>query len=165
MYFRKFSLAILSTAVASCAWYAYQGDQSLATQVRWFASSAIASAHAEGPSDSTRRALLIRNDQVYTTTLSEDQSLSKTTDDPDRRTLNVMSMEKVDEFLRRYEESYIVNRGTGIARYDTIQVPSNEPIEDERAELVIPAPSIGAANRNGEPTSDWGFWAVFDGHA
>lgn len=168
MHFRKFSLAVISTAVASGAWYAYQGDgtaQSLATQVRGFASSAIASAHAEGPSDSPRRALLIRNDQIYTTTLSDDQPLSKTTDDPDRRILNMLTPEQASEFLRRHEESYMVNRGTGVARYDIVQVASNAPIEDDHAELVVEVPSSVAVNHNGEPTSDWAFWAVFDGHS
>ena len=168
MHFRNFSLAIISTVVASGAWYAYQGDgsaQSLATHVRGFASSAIASAHAEGPSETARRALLVSNDQFYTTTLSGDQPLSKTTDDSDRRVLNMLTPEPATEKLRKNEESYLVNRGRGVVRFDLVQVPSNSPIEYDHAELVVEVPSSVAANKNGEPSSDWSFWAVFDGHS
>ncbi|KAJ5948513.1 hypothetical protein N7454_001820 [Penicillium verhagenii] len=167
MHFRKFSLAVISTAVASGAWYAYQGDgaQSLATQVRGFASSAIASAHAEGPSNPPRRGLLVNNEQFYTTTISEDQPLSKTTDDSERRMLNMLTPEQATEQLRKHEESYLVNRGKGVVRYDISQVPSNSPIEDDHAEMIVEVPSTLAANQNGEATSDWSFWAVFDGHS
>ncbi|KAJ5585197.1 uncharacterized protein N7459_004997 [Penicillium hispanicum] len=168
MYLRHFSLAVISTVVASGAWYAYQGDgsaQSLATQVRGFASSAIASAHAEDPSEPARRALLVSNDQFYTATLSGDQPLSKTTDDSDRRVLNMLTPEQATEKLRKNEESYLVNRGKGVVRYDIVQVPSNSPIEDDHAEMVVEVPSSVAANKNGEPSSDWSFWAVFDGHS
>ncbi|KAJ5083729.1 hypothetical protein N7456_013156 [Penicillium angulare] len=168
MYFRNFGLAAISTVVASGAWYAYQGDgsaQSLATQVRAFASSAIASAHAEGPPDSTRRGLLVSNDQFYTATLSQDQPLTKETDDSDRRMLNMLTPEQATEKLRKNEESYLVNRGKGVVRYDIVQVPSNSPIEDDHAELIVEVPASVAANQNGEPSSDWSFWGVFDGHS
>lgn len=168
MRFRNFGIAVISTAVASGAWYAYQSDgsaQSLATQVRGFAASAIRTAHAEGPSDSTRRALLVSNDQFYTQTLSEDQPLSKKADDSDRRMLNMLTPEQATEKLRKNEESYFVNRGKGVVRYDIVQVPSNSPIEDDHAELIVEVPSSVAANQNGEPSSDWSFWAVFDGHS
>jgi len=168
MHLRNFSLAVISTVVASGAWYAYQGDsnaQSLATQVRGFASSAIATAHAEGPSESTRRALLVSNDQFYTATLSGDQPLQKTTDDSDRRVLNMLTPEQATEKLRRNEESYLVNRGKGVVRYDIVQVPSNSPIEDDHAEKIVEVPSSVAGNTNGDPSSDWMFWAVFDGHS
>ncbi|KAJ5321165.1 hypothetical protein N7476_004167 [Penicillium atrosanguineum] len=167
MYLRNFSLAVISTVVASGAWYAYQGDnaQSLATQVRGFASSAILSAHAEDPSESTRRALLVSNDQFYTATLSGDQPLQKTTDDSDRRVLNMLTPEQATEKLRKNEESYLVNRGKGVVRYDIVQVPSNSPIEDDHAEKIVEVPSSVAGSTNGDPNSDWMFWAVFDGHS
>ncbi|GLI72239.1 [pyruvate dehydrogenase [acetyl-transferring]]-phosphatase 1, mitochondrial [Penicillium ochrochloron] len=168
MHLRRFSLAVISTVVASGAWYAYRGDgtvQSLATQVRGFASSAITSAHAEDPSESTRRALLVSNDQFYTATLSGDQPLSKNTDDSDRRVLEMLTPEQATEKLRKNEESYLVNRGKGVVRYDIVQVPSNSPIEDDHAEKIVEVSSSTAANTNGEPNSDWMFWAVFDGHS
>ncbi|KAJ5625922.1 hypothetical protein N7510_002231 [Penicillium lagena] len=168
MYLRNFSLAVISTAVASGAWYAYQGDrspQSIATQLRGFASSAIASAYAEGPTEPPRRALLVDNDQFYTTTLSGDQPLSKTTDDSDRGVLEMLTPDQATQKLRKNEESYLVNRGQGVVRYDIVQVPSNSPIEDDHAEKIVEVPSSVAAARNGEPNSDWMFWAVFDGHS
>lgn len=168
MHLRNFSLAVISTVVASGAWYAYKGDgsaQSLVTQVRGFASSAIPSAHAEDPSEATRRAVLVSNDQFYTATLSGDQPLSKTTDDSDRRVLNMLTPEQATEKLRKNEESYLVNRGRGVVRYDIVQVPSNSPIEDDHAEKIVEVPSSVAASMNGEPSSDWMFWAVFDGHS
>lgn len=168
MHLRNFSLAVISTVVASGAWYAYQGDgsaQSLATQVRGFASSAIASAHAEDPGEATRRALLVSNDQFYAATLSSDQPLSKTTDDSDRRVLNMLTPEQATEKLRKNEQSYLVNRGRGVVRYDVVQVPSNSPIEDDHAEKIVEVPSSVAANMKGEPSCDWMFWAVFDGHS
>ncbi|KAJ5672314.1 hypothetical protein N7507_001441 [Penicillium longicatenatum] len=167
MQLRNFSLAVISGVVASGAWYAYQGDgaQSLATQVRGFASSAITSAHAEGPSDPARRALLVSNDQFYTATIPGDEPLSKTTDDSERRMLNMLTPEQATEQLRKHEESYLVNRGKGVVRYDIAQVPSNSPIEDDHAELIVEVPSTVAASKNGEPSSDWSFWAVFDGHS
>ncbi|KAJ5085526.1 hypothetical protein N7532_010297 [Penicillium argentinense] len=168
MHLRRFSIAALSTAVASGAWYAYQGDakvQSLVSHVRGFASSAVTSAHAEDPSDPTRRALLVSNDQFYTTTLSEDQPLAKTTDDSDRRVLNMLTPEQATEKLRKNEESLLVNRGNGVIRYDFSQVPSNSPIEDDHAEMIVEVPSDVAVNTSGNPNSDWNFWAVFDGHS
>lgn len=168
MHLRNFSLAVISTVVASGAWYAYQGNgsaQSLATQVRGFASSAIASAHAEDPVEATRRALLVSNDQFYAATLSSDQPLSKTTDDSDRGVLNMLTPEQATEKLRKNEQSYLVNRGRGVVRYDVVQVPSNSPIEDDHAEKIVEVSSSVAANINGEPSSDWMFWAVFDGHS
>lgn len=168
MYLRNFSLAVISTAVVSGAWYAYQGDrspQSVATQLRGFASSAIQSAYAEGPTEPPRRALLVDNDQFYTTTLSGDQPLSKTTDDSDRGVLEMLTPEQATQKLRKNEESYLVNRGQGVVRYDIVQVPSNSPIEDDHAEKIVEVPSSVAAAHNGEPNSDWMFWAVFDGHS
>lgn len=168
MHSRRFSLAVLSTVVASGAWYAYQGDgraQSLVTQVRGFASSAIASAHAEDPSEPARRALLVGNDQFYATTLSNDQPLSKTTDDSDRGVLNMLTPEQATEKLRKNEESYLVNRGKGVLRYDIVQVPSNSPIEDDHAEMIVEVSPDVATKQSGESNRDWEFWAVFDGHS
>ncbi|CEJ54466.1 Putative Protein phophatase 2C family protein [Penicillium brasilianum] len=168
MHLRRFSLAVISTVVASGAWYAYRGEgtaQSLATQVRGFASSVITSAHAEDPSESTRRALLVSNDQFYTAALSGDQPLSKNTDDSDRRVLEMLTPEQATEKLRKNEESYLVKRGKGVVRYDIVQVPSNSPIEDDHAEKIVEVSSSTAASANGEPNSDWMFWAVFDGHS
>ncbi|KAF7716253.1 Protein phosphatase 2C family protein [Penicillium ucsense] len=168
MHIRRFSLAAISTVVASGAWYAYQGDgtvQSLATQVRGFASSAISSAYAESPSDAARRALHVSNNNFYTEPLTADEPLSKNTDDSDRRRLEMLTPEQATEKLRKNEESYLVNRGNGVVRYDIVQVPSNSPIEDDHAEKIVEVSSSTLGQTDGEPNSDWMFWAVFDGHS
>ena len=167
MHRRNLSLAVISTVVASGAWYTYQGDtvKSAATQIRGFASSALNSAYAEGPAESTRRALLVSGDQFYTATLSGDQPLAKHTDDSDRQVLEMLTPEQATQKLRKNEESYLVNRGKGVVRYDVVQVPSNSPIEDDHAEKIVEIPAYVAAVSNGEPSSDWMFWGVFDGHS
>ncbi|OGE57691.1 hypothetical protein PENARI_c001G00081 [Penicillium arizonense] len=167
MHRRNLSLAVISTVVASGAWYAYQGDtvKSAASQFRSFASSALNSAYAEDPAEPARRALLVSNDQFYTAALSGDQPLAKTTDDSDRGVLEMLTPEQATQKLRKNEESYLVNRGKGVVRYDIVQVPSNSPIEDDHAEKIVEIPASVAAVKNGEPSSDWMFWAVFDGHS
>ncbi|KAJ5367340.1 hypothetical protein N7541_001281 [Penicillium brevicompactum] len=167
MHRRTLSLAVLSTVVASGAWYTYQGDtvRSAASQIRGFASSALNSAYAEDPTESTRRALLVSGDQFYTATLSGDQPLAKHTDDSDRQVLEMLTPEQATQKLRKNEESYLVNRGKGVVRYDVVQVASNSPIEDDHAEKIVEIPASVAAVSNGEPSSDWMFWAVFDGHS
>jgi pyruvate dehydrogenase phosphatase len=77
----------------------------------------------------------------------------------------MLTPEQATEKLRKNEESYLVNRGKGVVRYDIVQVPSNSPIEDDHAEKIVEVSSSTAANPNGEANSDWMFWAVFDGHS
>ncbi|PYI14183.1 phophatase 2C family protein [Aspergillus violaceofuscus CBS 115571] len=174
MHLRNFSLAVISTVVASGAWYAYQGNAGTqpttalngttsASQIRSISSTA--GAHAEDPVETTRRALLVDNDQFYTATLSGEQPLSKHTDDSDRRVLEMLTPEQATQKLRKNEESYLVNRGQGVVRYDIVQVPSNSPIEDDHAEKVVEVPSSVAAAQEGHANSDWMFWGVFDGHS
>lgn len=184
MHVRNFSLAFISTLVASGAWYAYKGSTAQpsaalglnATSVSTsaFQSRGIAdSSSAESPVDTTgedsgqlaRRALLVENDQFYTASLSGDQPLAKQTDDSDRRVLEMLTPEQATQKLRRNEESYLVNRGQGVVRYDIVQVPSNSPIEDDHAEKIVEVPQSVAAAQDGSRNSDWMFWGVFDGHS
>lgn len=171
MHLRNFSVAVISTVVASGAWYAYQGSNSQQSpvtspsQTRSIATDASSGVHAEESAESTRRAILVDNDQFYTATLSGDQPLYKQTDDSDRRILEMLTPEQATQKLRRNEQSFMVNRGKGVVRYDVVQVPSNSPIEDDHAEKIVEVPSSVAAANEGESTSDWMFWAVFDGHS
>lgn len=75
----------------------------------------------------------------------------------------MLSPEQATEKLRRNEESYIVGRGRGVWRYDVVQVPSNDPIEDDHDEKIIEVPQT-VVPVEGQPSSDWMFWGVFDGH-
>ncbi len=73
----------------------------------------------------------------------------------------MMTPEQVDDKLRQMEESYFVNRGEGVVRYDLVQLPSNNPIEDDHAESIVQVPGKNIGNVE---NSDWMFWGVFDGH-
>ncbi|KAL2828725.1 phosphatase 2C-like domain-containing protein [Aspergillus cavernicola] len=168
MHLRTFSVAVISTVVASGAWYAYQSDNPQQPAAAGASSSPIWSlttAHAEQPTEAARRALLVDNDQFYTATLSGEQPLHKHTDDSDRRVLEMLTPEQATQKLRKNEESYLVNRGKGVVRYDIVQVPSNSPIEDDHAEKIVEVPASTAAANEGQASSDWMFWAVFDGHS
>lgn len=59
----------------------------------------------------------------------------------------------------------MVGRGKGVVRYDLVQLPSNNPIEDDHAEKIVEVPKTVAATENDALTSDWMFWGVFDGHS
>jgi pyruvate dehydrogenase phosphatase len=65
--------------------------------------------------------------------------------------------------LRKDEQSYLVNRGQGVVRYDLVQLPSNDPIEDDHAEKIVQIPNKSEASES--ESSDWMFWGVFDGHS
>jgi len=75
-----------------------------------------------------------------------------------RKVVEALTPEQTTERLRQTEESYLVNRGQGVYRYDLVQIPSNSPIEDDHTEQIIEIPGSGAK-------SDWMFWGVFDGHS
>lgn len=170
MNLRNLSLAAVSTLVASGAWYIYQGDGLLSTPVALNGTSpsrfrGIATVHAEIPPESARRALLVENDQFFTAAINSEQPLTKKTDDSDRAVVGMLTPEQATQKLRKNEESYLVNRGKGVVRYDVVQVPSNSPIEDDHSEKIVEVPSTVAASREGNPNNDWMFWAVFDGHS
>lgn len=170
MHVRNFSLAFLSTLVASGAWYAYKGTQQQSSflngttnlQSRGIADTTTETATGEATT-STRRALLVENDQFYTAVLSGDQPIAKQSDDSDRRVLEMLTPEQATQKLRKSDESYIVSRGRGVVRYDITQVPSNSPIEDDHAEKIVEVPLATA--QDGSSKSDWMFWGVFDGHS
>ncbi|KAI9831454.1 MAG: hypothetical protein M1819_005053 [Sarea resinae] len=194
MYFRNFSVALVSTLVASGAWYAYrhnsrdsstlaknnlsannggslsgngqQGQGLTAANVFSTAQEASSSsATPEEAAETTRRAVVVEPDQFYTGAIIGDEPLSKATDDAGRKVLEMMTPEQATQKLRRNEESYLVGRGKGVVRYDVVQIPSNDPIEDDHAEKIVEVPQTVAATNDASPTSDWMFWGVFDGHS
>ena len=101
---------------------------------------------------------------LYSGTIVGDGPISKDTDDSGRKVLEMMTPDQVTQKRRKNEESYLVGRGAGVVRYDVVQIPSNDPIEDDHAEKIIEVPQTVAATENGAPSSDWMFWGVFDGH-
>lgn len=74
----------------------------------------------------------------------------------------LLNDEQVSKKLRQFEESYMVNRGKGVTRYDVCQLPSNSPIEDDRAEEIVQVPIL--QDNNIKTSTDWMFFGVFDGH-
>ncbi|KAF2872281.1 phosphatase 2C-like domain-containing protein [Massariosphaeria phaeospora] len=170
MQVRAFSSALAVAAVASGAYYALSGTQPVAQfaspaaaeQSRSASSSSVADADA---GESTRRALVVDQGSLYTGTVTGSGPLSKDTDDSGRKVLEMLTPEQATAKLRKNEESWSVGRGQGVVRYDVVQIPSNDPIEDDHAEKIIEVPQNLAATDNGASASDWMFWGVFDGHS
>lgn len=77
----------------------------------------------------------------------------------------MLSADEATVKLRSHEESYNIGRGSGVWRYDVVQMPSNDPIEDDHSEKIIEVPAVVAPPEEGKNTSDWMFWGVFDGHS
>jgi pyruvate dehydrogenase phosphatase len=190
MHLRNFSLAFVTSLVAGGAYYAYTGEgtkqllnrteladsattqqsRALSTASNAFADTSAQlqqqpSAAAAAAADPKRRALVVDNDQFYTGAIVGDEPLSKYSDDFGRKVLEMMTPAQATERLRKNEESYLVGRGRGVVRYDIVQLPSNDPIEDDHAEKIVEVPSSVAATADGAPNSDWMFWGVFDGHS
>lgn len=113
-------------------------------------------------SDPERKAVVVGADSLYTGTIPGDQPIFKDTDAAGRRVLEMLTPEQATQKLRRNETSYIVGRGKGVVRYDVVQIPSNDPIEDDHAEKIIELPQSVTGQ---SVPSDWMFWGVFDGHA
>jgi pyruvate dehydrogenase phosphatase len=180
----KLPIAFVSTLGAIGAWYAYKGDgpqhllqnadiQSSSTQTRSLTTTANIVQPTRPPADPapvtaghepSRRALVVDNDQFFTGSIVGDGPLAKDTDDYGRKVLEMMTPEQATERLRKNEESFLVARGRGVVRYDVVQLPSNDPIEDDHAEKIVEVSNTIAAT-DGASSSDWMFWGVFDGHS
>ena len=189
MYFRTFSLAALVSVLASGVYY-YQRDPetralvngtSVVTpgsglsphqSVTFVSTSASPPTHlttntplAESAAESKRRALLVQDDQFYLDELSHDAPLTKQSEDEGQNRMEKMTPEQATQKLRKTEESYLVGRGRGVVRYDVVQIPSNNPIEDDHAEKIVEVPQSVTPPPAGSASSDWMFWGVFDGHS
>ncbi|KAF2204738.1 protein serine/threonine phosphatase 2C [Delitschia confertaspora ATCC 74209] len=169
MHVRSFSYALVSAAVASGAFFAYKGINPVGTSTSASAEQARSAATSSGAAgeqgETTRRALVVDQSSLYTGTIAGDGPLSKDTDDYGRKVLEMLTPEQASQKLRKNEESWLVGRGQGVVRYDVVQIPSNDPIEDDHAEKIIEVPQTVAAPGNGSAPSDWMFWGVFDGHS
>ncbi|WPH01078.1 pyruvate dehydrogenase acetyl-transferring phosphatase 1, mitochondrial [Acrodontium crateriforme] len=115
--------------------------------------------------EAVRKALIVDQGQLYTAEIPADQPISKETDYSGRKVLEMLTPEQASAKLRTNEESYLVGRGEGVVRYDVVQIPSNDPIEDDHVEKIVEVPNTIAAAEDGKLRSDWMFWGVFDGHA
>ncbi|KAG7727561.1 hypothetical protein KL933_002495 [Ogataea haglerorum] len=110
---------------------------------------------AQGPSSADQK-------QLFSASTS---SLSGISAQQNKQGIYLLSDAEVSRRLRQYEESYLVNRGKGVIRYDICQLPSNNPIEDDRSEKLVQVPVQDRENNNARVETDWHFWSIFDGHA
>ncbi|CZR59482.1 probable ]-phosphatase 1, mitochondrial precursor [Phialocephala subalpina] len=171
MYIRRFSVAVLSSLVGYGAWYSYKGQSGDITvpaqQTQAFSTTAsIYGPHPTGEAEIERKAVIVGADSLYTGAIQGDGPISKDTDESGRKVLEMLTPQQATQKLRRNEESYLVGRGKGVVRYDVVQIPSNDPIEDDHSEKIIELPqALATATAGRNASSDWMFWGVFDGHA
>lgn len=157
---RRATVALVSGLVGFGAWYTYNGNSTDTTQnlTRGFSSSSSTNPDNAIP---TRSILVIGADELQTGTFVGEGPITKTTDDEGRTVVEMLTPDQSTQKLRKMEESYFVNRGRGVLRYDQVQLPSNNPIEDDHAEKIVEVPTRADA----AISSDWMFWGVFDGHS
>lgn len=164
-------VAIVGALGAITAYVTYKGpslQQQSPEQVRSLTTDAPTASPTASPTTPVthdRKALVVDNDQFFTGQIVGEGPLAKDTDDRGRKVLEMLSPDQATDRLRKNEQSYLVGRGKGVVRYDVVQLPSNDPIEDDHAEKIVEVPSSVAATDNGAPSSDWMFWGVFDGHS
>ncbi|KAI4130589.1 MAG: hypothetical protein LQ338_001661 [Usnochroma carphineum] len=116
---------------------------------------------------STPRNLIVEDDQFFIRELDSASPITKSPNAQASSSYAMLTPEEASQKLRRLEESYEVPRGRGVLRYDIVQLPSNNPIEDDHAEkLIETSPSLTVPDNNSHTStaSDWMFWSVFDGH-
>ena len=106
---------------------------------------------------------MVGADELRQGTIVGDGPITKVTGDG-RRIVEMLTPDQATHRLRELEQSFEVNRGQGVTRYDLVQLPSNDPIEDDHAEKIVQVPSRAAGAPEGV-SSDWMFWGVFDGHS
>lgn len=164
-------MALAGATIATGAWYYGTAKQQVreasteASPVAKAGQSPSASVVYSGRPAEVRRALVVEQGQIYSGTIVGDGPLSKDTDDQGRKILEMMTPEQASQKLRKNEESWLIGRGQGVVRYDVVQIPSNDPIEDDHAEKIIEVPQTVAATDNSTSSSDWMFWGVYDGHS
>ena len=105
----------------------------------------------------------IKNDGRYFSTFTNSMQNNGIGNYQNKDNIFLFSDEQINQKLRRFEESYLLNRGKGVSRYDICQLASNSPIEDDRAEEIVQVPII--QDNNIRTSTDWMFFGIFDGHS
>ena len=191
MYFRNFSVAALVSVVASGVWY-YQrdhlqearalvngtsvvpsGSNSLVPQYSTLApatgtirpSAQVDIAPHEPMPGVAEKSIKVESEEFYLAELAQDAPLTKQGEDDGLNKMEYLTPDQATHKLRRTEQSYSVGRGRGVVRYDLVQIPSNNPIEDDHAEKIIEVPEDISQSSTSSTSSDWMFWGVFDGHS
>lgn len=181
MYIRRFSVAVISTLVGYGAYYTYKttgagnqhaiarsfGSSSSAAAAAGTASSPTIASTASGSAaaQQTRSVLVIGADELFTGTYVGEGPITKETDGEGRTVVEIITPDEATRALRRTEQSFLVNRGQGVVRYDLVQLPSNNPIEDDHAEKIIELPNRPDKPDDPLANGDWMFWGVYDGHS
>ncbi|KAI4207198.1 MAG: hypothetical protein LQ346_000692 [Caloplaca aetnensis] len=168
MYIRPFSVAAVVASVASGVWY----FRATPNKSRDLANSPTTADEIQSVTRSivdvpTRRGPVVEDEQFFVKVLTSASPITKSPEAQASVQHAMLTPDEATSRLRRLEESYNVPRGRGVLRYDIVQLPSNNPIEDDHAEkLIETSPSLtGPDSRINTPTtSDWMFWSVFDGH-
>ncbi|KAK7208956.1 hypothetical protein V2G26_016134 [Clonostachys chloroleuca] len=167
MYIRRLPVVLGSALVAGYgAWYSYNsttipGASSLYRSFSFAATNPSTAAASPVP---TRTVLVVGADELRQGTIVGDGPISKETSGDGRRIVEMLTPEQATQKLRHLEQSFSVNRGHGVTRYDLVQLPSNDPIEDDHAEKIVQVPSRSSAADAGDQ-NEWMFWGVFDGHS
>ncbi|KAI9903272.1 hypothetical protein N3K66_002624 [Trichothecium roseum] len=161
MFFRRGPVALVSSIVVGYgAWYSYNSSDASggsSSVARGFATNTpTVDTDAAAP---TRTVLVVGADELRQGTIVGDGPISKYINGDERRIVEMLTPEQATDKLRKLEQSYFVERGQGVMRYDLVQLPSNDPIEDDHAEKIVQASNL-AGQKN-----DWMFWGVFDGHS
>ncbi|KAJ4188149.1 [Pyruvate dehydrogenase [acetyl-transferring]]-phosphatase 1, mitochondrial [Fusarium solani] len=159
MYFCRLPLALVfSLIVGYGAWFSYNTSNVIGSL------SVSRSLPSTQPGAVPTRAVLdVSADELKQGVIVGDVPTSKLISGNGWRTVEVLTPEQATQKLRKLEQSFSVNRGRGVTRYDLVQLPSNDPIEDDHAEMIVEVPDRSTAADGGN--SDWMFWGVFDGHS
>ncbi len=171
MFFRRLPAALVSSIVVGYgAWYGYNSGYNTSGFTSGVPASARSLTSTQGGGQGTvadtlptRTVLVVGADELRQGTIVGEVPVSKATGDG-RRIVEMLTPEQATDKLRSLEQSFSVNRGQGVTRYDLVQLPSNDPIEDDHAEKIVEVPTRGAGAEAGT-NSDWMFWGVFDGHS
>ncbi|KOS20578.1 Protein phosphatase 2C -like protein [Escovopsis weberi] len=161
MYVRRLPVALVTSLVVGYgAWYSYTGPgpQAGPAVARSFTSTQGGVADAAAP---TRTVLVVGADEIRQGTIVGEVPIYKPTSDDNHRIVEMLSPDQATQKLRKLEQSFSVKRGQGVTRFDLVQLPSNDPIEDDFAEKIVEVPGSTPGSGN----SDWMFWGVFDGHS
>lgn len=159
---REIRIALFSGLILGASYYAVTNNSLLADS-NGSNTSPIGST-AGGPFTSNDNKN-IGGQQFFSTTTTNSLNHGGTSSQQNKQGLAAFTDKEVDRRLKKFEESYLVNRGKGVSRYDICQLPSNDPIEDDRSEKIVQVPIQDVYNNNEKAEADWHFWSVFDGHA
>lgn len=166
MHFPEISAAILFGAVGYGAWYSYHVQSQDVSSGNLINTRANTPYGPELPPGFGRRAVVVGPDTLYTSVIDGSEPISKYTDESGRKVLEMLTPDQATQKLGRNQESFFVGRGKGVIRYDIVQIPSNDPIEDDHSEKIFEMPHpVTDTSVMAEPPSDWMFWGVYDGHS